>query len=224
MPELGDDRIDASRFVFHGSVLQPAILSCPPPSAGPLSALRAATRSHHDRIDALVNLRRLQERSHYERVLRVLDSFLAGWEPAVTAALPQRSAWLRARSRRPFLQRDLRDLGLVPLRPAALPPLASAAAAWGSVYVMEGSALGGMVISRSLAGAGLGPDHGAAYFHGWGEDTGRMWREAREVLEAELASPDALDQACEAARLTFDSLSALMEAAVHEPVIAKAVP
>jgi len=204
--------------------LLPAVLSRPPASAGgPLSALRAATRPHHDRIDALINLRRLQERGHYRRVLQVLDAFLAAWEPAVANALPQRREWLHARSRRPFLQQDLCVIGASGGVAATIAPMPSAAAAWGSVYVIEGSALGGTMISRSLAAAGLGPDRGAAYFHGWGEATGRMWREVRGLLETELAHPDALAQACAGARTTFDTLSALLEQALHEPAATFAV-
>lgn len=164
-----------------------------------------------------MNLRRMQQRGHYRRVLQVFDGFLAAWEPAVGHALLQRREWLHARSRRPFLQQDLRALGAGASVAATIAPLPSAAAAWGSVYVMEGSALGGTMISRSLAAAGLTPDCGAAYFHGWGEATGRMWREVRGLLESELADPDALAQACEGARTTFDTLSALLENALHEP-------
>jgi heme oxygenase len=195
------------------AVLLPSQSAC---LAAPLSVLRAATRPHHDRIDALMNLRRMRQPGHYLRVLQVFDSFLAGWEPAVAAALPERAPWLRARSRRPFLQQDLQLLGATAGETAVLPALPSGAAAWGSVYVMEGSALGGATISRSLAGAGLGPERGAAYFHGWGEARGRMWREARDLLESELACPEALAQACDAARATFDTLSALLEKAMNE--------
>ena len=188
----------------------------PTTAATPLAVLRAATREHHDRIDRLMDLRRMQDRSHYARVLRVFDAFLASWEPAVAAALPHCQDWLQARSRRPFVQQDLRALGLAAAAPAGAPPLRTDAAAWGSLYVMEGSALGGQVITRSLAAAGLDRDSGAAYFHGWGEATGRMWREARALLESELADDTALAQACEAARQTFDHLSSLLERELHE--------
>jgi heme oxygenase len=181
-----------------------------------LLTLRTATREHHDRIDRLMDLRRMRERAHYVRVLQVFDAFLAAWEPAVAAALPRWGDWLLARSRRPFVQRDLRALGAASLPAARIAPLAGAGAGWGSVYVMEGSALGGQVITRSLASAGLHADSGAAYFHGWGDATGAMWRDARTLLEAELASPDALDQACLAARQTFEQLSVLLEQELHE--------
>lgn len=160
----------------------------------------------------------MHERPRYTAVLGVFDAFLAAWEPAVTAALPGAwHPWLRARSRRPFLQQDLLALGVAPPQQrAAVPALGSAAAAWGSVYVMEGSALGGQVVTRSLAAAGLHPHCGVAYFHGWGEATAGMWREFRGVLEQQLEGPDAIAHACSAACSTFDTLSTLLESALNE--------
>ena len=198
--------------------MQPDVLPYPPTEAADaLATLRRATRAHHDRIDALMDLRRMQDRAQYARVLGVFDAFLAGWEPEVAAALPARwHPWLAARSRRPFLQQDLQRLGVVPGAAARIPPFAGPAGAWGSVYVMEGSALGGQFITRSLAEAGLHPGCGAAYFHGWGDATGRMWREARAVLAGELDSEAALAHACASARATFDTLSGLLEDCLHE--------
>lgn len=165
-----------------------------------------------------MDLRRLRDPAHYARVLQVFHAFLSAWEPAVAAVLPPaRGAWLQARSRRRFLQQDLQVLGTpLPQPTAHLPPLPNAAAGWGSAYVMEGSALGGQVITRNLAQAGLHSGNGAAYFHGWGEATGPMWREFRGVLESELACPAALDDACTAACRTFDTLTRLLESALHE--------
>jgi len=164
-----------------------------------------------------MDLQRLQEPSHYARVLRMLDAFIAGWEPAVAAALPPAfQEWLRLRSRRAFLQQDLRALRVAPAPAARMPGLANEAAAWGSIYVLEGSALGGQVISRTLAQRGLSPATGAAYFHGWGEATGAMWREVRGLLASRLDSPAAIAQACEGARTTFDTLSHLLESHLHE--------
>ena len=157
----------------------------------------------------------MREAAHYAQVLQVLDAFLAGWEPRVASALsPQWQSWLHARSRRRFLQQDLRTLGIPAAAPAPLAPFTGQAAAWGSIYVMEGSALGGRFIARSLAHGGL--QQGIAYFQGWGEATGAMWREVRGLLASELASPGALAQACEAARQTFDTLSFLLESLPHE--------
>ncbi len=160
----------------------------------------------------------MRDRMHYARVLQVFDAFLGHWESAVASALPpSRQPWLQARSRRPFLRHDLQALGVDGIDAAIeLPALGGAAAAWGSVYVIEGSALGGQVITRHLAEAGLHRGNGAAYFHGWGEATAGMWREFRALLEAEVAEPGAIAQACAAACNTFDTLSCLLESALHE--------
>jgi heme oxygenase len=124
---------------------------------------------------------------------------------------------LRKRSRRAFLQRDLQVLGLAGgTRLDPMPLFATPGAAWGSVYVMEGSTLGGQVITRSLADAGLRPDRGAAYFHGWGPATGAMWKEVRTLLDQQLAEPQTLAQACEGACATFDALAFHLEIALHE--------
>lgn len=197
----------------------PAVPSLiPVAAAGPLPALRAATRSHHDRVDRLVDLARLRERAHYARVLQALDGFLGPWEDCVLTALPAAwHGWLRQRSRRAFLAQDLRSLGVAPLAAArGMLPLRDSAAAWGSVYVLEGSALGGQVIARSLVHAGFGPGGATAYFHGWGGATGRMWAEVRALLEGELATRERLAHACEAACLTFDALAHQLETVLHE--------
>jgi heme oxygenase len=188
------------------------------PALAPLPALRAATRAHHERLDRLIDLRRLRDRHRYGRLLQAFDGFLAPWESCVASALPPAwQGWLRQRSRRPFLQRDLRVLQLdagAQLQP--MPRFATAGAAWGSIYVMEGSMLGGQVITRSLGDAGLGPDRGAAYFHGWGPATGAMWKETRTLLDHHLADPRALAQACNGACVTFDALALHLEMALHE--------
>lgn len=195
--------------VFVHPAVSPSLNSEP---ADPLLALRSATREHHDRVDRLMDLQRLQDPAHYARVLQVLSAFLAGWEPLVAAALPERwQSWLQARSRRAFLEHDMRVLHIPEPAAARVSAPSTHAAAWGSIYVMEGSALGGQVIARVLARSGLDAQHGASYFHGWGEASGAMWREVRGLLASELATPAAIAQACEGARQTFDTLAHLLE-------------
>lgn len=189
----------------------------PSPPAPALQALRAATRIRHAHIDQLMNLRLLARRDHYTRVLQAFDAFLGPWETSVRQALPARwHGWLQQRSRCPFLQADLQRLGVPAIARAPGLALATPAAAWGSLYVLEGSALGGQVITRALAQAGVPADAGGAYFHGWGTATAAMWRDFRHLLEAELATPGALPAACAAACLTFDALAALLTSHLHE--------
>lgn len=54
---------------------------------------------------------------------------------------------------------------------------------WGAVYVIEGSTLGGQIISRELTQSlGLHRETGASFFSSYGEDTGRRWKEFLATL------------------------------------------
>ena len=184
-----------------------------------ITLLRRATRSRHEHIESVVDLRRLRDAAHYGRVLQAFHAFHGPWELSVALALPPHlAAWARSRSRLAFVRHDLDALGLPPLRrPVPLVRLDSPAAALGSLYVIEGSALGGQVIARDLAREGMGPASGAAYFTGWGSRTGSMWRQFRELLEIEVGVlPGPRAQACEAACQTFDALTALLQSTLHE--------
>lgn len=215
------------RIALHPSVSAPALklLAAAPeshaiPVGSAITALRAATRSRHEAIERSMELRRMLQREHYVRVLQVFDAFLRPWEKAVAAALPApRREWLQRRSRRTFLQQDLHALSVPSLDLGLpMPRLDTPAAAWGSLYVIEGSALGGQVITRALAHAGLHAGAGASYFHGWGDATARMWQEFRGLLETELARPACEAAACEAACQTFDALSAFLHTVLHERI------
>lgn len=213
---------------------QSEFAACPPPLKSPtealslpaslddgaLLALRRATHERHARIDSLMDLRRMGDRGRYGRILQAFHAFLAPWEQSVASALPaHRHAWLHGRSRRHFLQEDLAALALRPLADTpAVPRLQGNAAAWGSLYVIEGSALGGQVISRALAGEGLVPGKGSSYFHGWGDDTPGMWRDFRSELRSELAAPACVEAACAAACATFDALTAHLHRTLDERV------
>lgn len=55
----------------------------------------------------------------------------------------------------------------------------------GRMYVMEGSTLGGQLLSRHVEQQlGFDPGKGDSYFVGYGEATGERWREFKKLLEA----------------------------------------
>lgn len=196
--------------------------SLPPTSTGPadgvLLALRAATRTHHDRIEHLLALDAPMPLARYATVLQGFHRFLSAWEPELRDALPARlHGWLADRERIGFVEKDLAFLG-AQAAPAHTPvppclPERSVAAAFGSLYVIEGSALGGQVITPRLKrDLGLEPGRGASYFYGYGERTGAMWREFRQRAAAEIGdSPASQRVACRAAEQTFGALIATFE-------------
>ena len=190
-----------------------------------LAALRNATASHHHAIEDLLPLSRDLTLAGYVQVMRGFEAFLAVWEPRVAAALPERlRPWLAQRSRYALARGDLHRLGAPPVLapPDGLQQLRipGTAAAFGSLYVMEGSALGGQVIAPRLERhLNLKAESGAGYLAGWGPRTGAMWREFRERLEYEVGGSErARAEACNAAKQTFDALGATFREVLRDSV------
>jgi heme oxygenase len=183
-----------------------------------LAALRGATAQSHSEIERLLALDARIGMQRYGQVIRGFEAFLRAWEPEVHAALPGHlREWFDARCRGRLARKDLETLGLAPadvVVPAWIG--ASAEAALGSLYVIEGSALGGQVISRALRDSlGLSADRGATFFNGWGSRTGAMWREFQQVLATVDEPGFDRDAACRSAVRTFGALSAVFEKVMH---------
>jgi heme oxygenase len=79
--------------------------------------------------------------------------------------------------RRDWLASDLRALATAIPAPQSLGfHLPTSGHGFGCLYVLEGSALGGRVISKRIKQTlGLGPANGGAYFHGLGRQTASHW-------------------------------------------------
>jgi heme oxygenase (biliverdin-IX-beta and delta-forming) len=168
------------------------------PASGALIAhLRSVTRPAHDRLEGGLGLLDAFDVDAYAAVLSRFYGFWKGWEPQVAGLLGD-DAFTKPRRRLHLIEADLTVLGLSREVLAALPlcpltPLRDAAEALGSLYVMEGSTLGGRIIQRNvercLKDAGRAS---SSYFNGYGARTGAMWRtfmsRLDDVAEAEMES------------------------------------
>lgn len=188
-----------------------------------LNELRDKTRDEHARIESVLRLTHPMSSERYAAILNGFHEFLRRWEPRLAEALPAHLRdWSTRRRRSVFAADDLRHLGRAPDAQSATTaehavrsiPMGDAAEALGSMYVIEGSALGGQVITPMLQQhLGLTPATGAAYFHGHGAATGSLWREFREVITRELGHDDAsARRACGSAQRTFGALCDVFEA------------
>lgn len=176
--------------------------------------LRRETADAHASLETALDLLcRPLDRQRFVHVLERFLGFHTVWECAVRRHAGLR-AFLEERTRLPHLRRDLLALGVEATKlehlPACLPAAelgACEASALGSIYVMEGSTLGGQLIGRALAEADWLPDGGLTYFNPYGSQTGRMWRAYHAFAEARL--PEAKHGAAVAgARRTFEVLEA----------------
>jgi heme oxygenase (biliverdin-IX-beta and delta-forming) len=193
-----------------------------PPGAGDdfLDVIRRETAGRHAAIEDLLDLRRPFGRTHYTRVLQGFAAFLDQWEPRVAAALPQRlQAWFGEGCRLHLVRQDLAALGVATTPTSRhAPVLSTVPHALGSLYVMEGSALGGQFIAAHVRRhLGIAPEQGASYFHGAGRATAGRWREARALFANELQGGAAGSAAAvQSAQGTFDALTRTFKDVLHE--------
>jgi heme oxygenase len=152
--------------------------------------LRVATQPAHSELEA--SLWVLDEQAPKAVVMNLLGRFYgfhASWEPALKGVVPDHLLYPRLKL--PLLDQDLRSLGAGDELLHALPACHAAASlchneasAAGSLYVIEGSTLGGRVISRLLSSASWYPPKGLAYWTPYGPETGRRWKETLSYLES----------------------------------------
>jgi heme oxygenase len=172
--------------------------------------LRAMTGpAHHALEGGLDLLNENLELDAYKTVLARFYGFWSGWQPQI-ADLLQDDAFLTPRRRLHLLAADLTALGVSNDELAALPkcPLTTlhdTAEALGSLYVMEGSTLGGKSIRRNIQRClGTSILSSCTYFNGFGADTEMMWKAFLVVLDAAPAADK--QRMGDGAVATFDRL------------------
>ncbi len=174
-----------------------------------LERLKIETREAHDRIEAAIDLdRRIASREAYRDLLIRFYGFHRAWESEAADTAPDR-AFFRSRCETQLLAKDLEVLGLKSEDIIRLPqcrplmPLPAPEAVLGSMYVVEGSTLGGAMIARAVENRlGFAAETGCAYFRSYGRNVAAMWRSFGAVL-LEASSPEADDLIIGAAQDTF---------------------
>lgn len=167
---------------------------------------------------------RLASREAYRHWLTGMHGLHRPFEAAVAARLGR----LPGAPRVPRIERDLRALGMSASQIAALPDapppaLPGDAAAYGALYVLEGSALGGQIIARQAADTlGLTSQAGLAFFSGGGMPSGRRWRRFCHDLDAACTAPDDRTAALTAAKATFAAFDAWFNEGGFEAALSRA--
>lgn len=175
-----------------------------------LTTLRQRTREQHARLDAAIDFGSKDlSRERYAAFLAGVLDVVCTLEPALESWLgplpgPSRSACLRA---------DLASLGISNGRvPQATHAANNLAAAHGCAYVLEGSALGGLVLAPAVE-AQLGTGAPTSYLRLRGTNTPRAWRAWLERLReyGATATSEEVDAACAAACRTFDAYASSLK-------------
>jgi heme oxygenase (biliverdin-IX-beta and delta-forming) len=154
--------------------------------------LKDATKTNHQLLEKklITHLKAVRTPADYATILTLFYGFFGGMETPINehldmASLPDYPQRRKAAA----LAYDLGSLH------AALPPLATGTdvptignhlQALGALYVMEGSTLGGKIISKMMK-AQLNQAAGMTFFEGYGNATDAMWQTFRAVLDQPLS-------------------------------------
>lgn len=183
-----------------------------------LDHLRKHTATAHKRIEKVPALARLiasdLHLAEYKKIIAAMHTFHATIEPAIAQALggiPDAQACLDGQ-RLEALADDLCFLGVSPTAERApIPFFHCTANALGSLYVIEGSNLGGRIIARHIASSlALGPGNGARFYGGITAESVRYrWSLLNKILDTYVDDTN-IDDLTAGACATFESLELWM--------------
>lgn len=180
----------------------------------PRDRLRVATAHAHEEVDALFSRFDLADQQSYRLFLEAHQHVLPACEKALDRAGAQilLADW-PSRRRSAVLSLDLDNLGSDKGAGNRLVTVSSAAEAWGLLYVLEGSRLGGTVLARRVAEIGDHTSVRATRYlrHGEGQ---RLWPTFVAALNSSKLVQDRLPEVITAAIAGFSLFKAAAEA-VH---------
>ena len=174
-----------------------------------MERLRKETRSRHVRLERDMGLTPYTvTRMNIVRLLGQFHRFYSSWESWIEASPVDRD-FFDPRRKLHLIGHDLAALGLAVPRTDHAERIdlgsPSLERAFGSLYVVEGSTLGGQVINRWLEHSPWVPERGLSYFASYGRDVGVMWRRFQTMI-GDRVPVSAHDEVVAGAVTTFDQM------------------
>lgn len=166
-------------------------------------ALREQSTVPHQQLEKIVisRLKAIKTDKDYAEFLTLFYSYFNKLEQAIAPFITDEMLPDRLERRNSsYLANDIIDLGENPVQLTGieLPVIDNAAKAFGALYVMEGSIMGGPIIIQILAKYGV--TKGISFFSGYGPETGKKWNAFIDALNTNLSAkhhPDAINAAVE---------------------------
>ncbi|MPR32594.1 biliverdin-producing heme oxygenase [Salmonirosea aquatica] len=182
-----------------------------------LALLKRSTQYHHQALEATDISRLLMSPSlnveAYTRILYAFYGAFAPFEAMLLEALKNNRINFSIDFRASLAVEDIRDLTgtfdpSILLCPPPRQQQPSTAKALGTLYVLEGSKLGGKVISRQISKTiGVTPLRGGRFFAGTGGSGTEGWKEFRSQCESHVKLfPLSAEEIIESANDTFCSI------------------
>lgn len=152
--------------------------------------LKSQTQSQHDLVEAKFNSDKIFKGTFtfadYRKLLEYNYLFLLNFENLVFAKISETNAQdlqLEKRRKLPLIESELDLLEIAKSQPDQNTDIKNEAEAFGILYVMEGSTLGGNMIAKQLSKSDDYKEISFKYFRCYGEKTGSFWKNFKEVLD-----------------------------------------
>ncbi len=182
-----------------------------------MALLREETQAQHYALEQNMPWQQIcADRRRYVGLLARFYGFFCVWEPTAESQLHRDAReFLQPRRKASLLGNDLRwfgwkenDFATVQQIPSERLRLDGQAETLGSCYVVEGSTLGGQILSRMLERQlGLQGGHGYSYFRSYGSGVREAWVQFGDFLSAKLSSGADISAAVAGAKTTFEVLN-----------------
>ncbi|MGY3052598.1 heme oxygenase [Pedobacter sp. UYEF25] len=176
--------------------------------------LKLNTKSNHQQVEKLLvdRIRSIDALDGYVKLLQLFYGYFGGLEDKINQYIEVGILDdYQNRRKSNSLLKDIYDLnGGIPQKAADddLPEINNQSQAFGALYVIEGSTLGGKVISKMMAKQLKFIDEkGLSFFNGYGDETEKMWNGFKDVLNKELYTPTDVSLSLEAANDTFSKFA-----------------
>jgi len=177
-------------------------------------AVKKKTAALHAEVEAILvpRLSTIQSIEDYSAILRTFYGYFNPLENRIQQYItPSVLPDIGSRRTSHLIIKDLAALNdfKEPMLSSSLPAINNVNQAFGALYVLEGSTLGGKVVAKMLAknSAVAIPPQAMQFFNGYGEQTGRMWTTFVDVLNQQRGE----DEIVNAANETFFYLKGWMQ-------------
>lgn len=163
--------------------------------------LKQDTRELHDEVEKELNSQAIlsedYSRQEYAALLQQLYPAHLSLEPQIlnfdSIARHSELEPDRRLNKAKLLRHDLEKLTLVPQEQKLSVKLENKSQAWGALYVLEGSSLGGAIILKQLKKLNW-EEEPFTYYGYYGNSTGPMWKKFRDILQ-QVYQQESLDDA-----------------------------
>lgn len=181
------------------------------------TTLKEETKDLHVALEkAMVPMiKDIRVREDYVKVLELFYSYFGGLEKKVETVGDLNLPDHHLRRKKEAIAEDILSLdGILPgLTPDQhLPEIANKLHALGALYVMEGSTLGGLYISKMIAKQlNLQDGKSLSFFDGYGEQTENMWNAFKSTLNEQVVRSEDQAVVIQAANDTFTKFKSWIE-------------